>query len=261
MTATAALEHLMWTRLKVEDDMSRKSYEDLGSPGSRLAVLAARASIPDRLDATLTPALDAFAQTRSDTPTAPIVLFALRNKIVHPTGHEMTLYERFPGLMVETWYLAWHCLVLLILHWLGYEGATSDYFRHAAMLATSNCPVAFSSGPRMTSRRSCCSRPAGPEPAWRGRALPWPEAQRRIRAATGLGGSCACSRGRLGIARSPRSTERTSSLPISPDPCPAPLAAATSLLRSAGRDRRVRAPSPEALRPGRRRVSPMGSAS
>ena len=123
MTATAALEHLMWTRLKVEDDMSRKSYEDLGSPGSRLAVLAARASIPDRLDATLTPALDAFAQTRSDTPTAPIVLFALRNKIVHPTGHEMTLYERFPGLMTETWYLAWHYLVLLILHWLGYEGA------------------------------------------------------------------------------------------------------------------------------------------
>ena len=123
MTATAALEHLMWTRLKVEDDMSRKSYEDLGSPGSRLAVLAARASIPDRLDATLTPALDAFAQTRSDTPTAPIVLFALRNKIVHPTGHEMTLYERFPGLMTKTWYLAWHYLVLLILHWLGYEGA------------------------------------------------------------------------------------------------------------------------------------------
>ena len=131
MTATAALEHLMWTRLKVEDDMSRKSYEGLGVAWFAVGRAGGPCFDPGSgWTPRWTPALDTFAQTRSDTPTAPIVLFALRNKIVHPTGHEMTLYERFPGLMTETWYLAWHYLVLLgSSTGSAMRAPTSDYFQ------------------------------------------------------------------------------------------------------------------------------------
>jgi hypothetical protein len=121
-TATAALEHLAWVALTADGGMSTSAYKAM-SAAARLARVADAASIDDTLSESLTPNLYRYARDRQpDRATAPAVLCAVRNKIVHPTGHEDDLYRRYPKLVTETWLLARHYLVLLILHRLGYQG-------------------------------------------------------------------------------------------------------------------------------------------
>lgn len=123
MTATAGLEHLAWAALHVNGNMRKKEFDDIKSASTKLRLLAASAGIAEPINATTTPALATFAATRqADSQDGPSVLFNIRNKIIHPTGHESTLYEQHPGLVTEAWLLACHYLVLLVLHHLGYQG-------------------------------------------------------------------------------------------------------------------------------------------
>ncbi|WP_219419593.1 hypothetical protein [Pseudonocardia nigra] len=132
MTAAAALEHLTWTALVVDGSTSKTAYEKIEPTFERLAKVGAEASIVGKLEETVTPALYGFAQSREpDRRTAPAVLHAVRNMIVHPTGHEEKLYRKYPGLVTETWLLAQHYLVLLILHHLGYCGAYQSQLKPA----------------------------------------------------------------------------------------------------------------------------------
>lgn len=130
MTAVAALEHLTWTTLVTNGSMSRSAYDDLRPTHRRLARLLDAASIGTEIDPMVSPALFAFAHEQPvDRRTGPRILHKVRNMIVHPTADGHALYERFDGLVTETWLLAHEYLVLLILHDPGYRGSIRNILR------------------------------------------------------------------------------------------------------------------------------------
>jgi hypothetical protein len=49
----------------------------------------------------------------------------IRNRLVHPRSAQERVY-RLGGLVAEVWLLTRHCLVLLILHSLGYQASYRD---------------------------------------------------------------------------------------------------------------------------------------
>jgi hypothetical protein len=123
MTAFAAIEHFAWTRLVATGESTRQEYDQLGSAGGRLAAVLTRAGIPCDIDRRELPALhDADTWLPPEVPrTGPGVAAWVRNKIVHPTSQGDVVY-RHDKLLQQTWFLANHYLVLLILHDLGYRG-------------------------------------------------------------------------------------------------------------------------------------------
>jgi hypothetical protein len=124
MTAFAAIEHLMWTRLVKVGGMSKTKYghKDFNAH-EKLAMVLDEAGIEQGIDENLLPGLRAAAQLQPpDRQTGPVIACRIRNMIVHPTDHEVELYRRDNKLVQQAWLLTQHYLVLLVLHHLGYRG-------------------------------------------------------------------------------------------------------------------------------------------
>lgn len=128
MTASAAIEHLTWVRLILDDGMSKKEYKKLQADG-RLAQLVAEAGIEHAIDEEILPALHSYSLTADDGPlNGPLAVVRIRNALVHPTWHQDEVY-RHAGLIQEAWFLTQHYLVLLILHHVGYTGSYQPMLR------------------------------------------------------------------------------------------------------------------------------------
>jgi len=127
-TAFAAIEHLAWVRLKLGRGMSRTQYDKPRAHG-RLAKLLAEANIDQAIDEGHLAALHSYSLSASDGPLdGPQAVVRIRNAIVHPTCPQDELYCQ-AGLVQEAWFLTQHCLVLLILHHVGYTGSCQSMLR------------------------------------------------------------------------------------------------------------------------------------
>ena len=124
MTAFAAIEHLMWTRLVTVGGMSKTKYEHKDfNAHEKLAKVLGEAGIEQGIDENLLPGLHAAGQRQpSDRRTGPVIACRIRNMIVHPTDHEDELYRRDKKLVQQAWLLTQHYLVLLVLNHLGFRG-------------------------------------------------------------------------------------------------------------------------------------------
>ena len=116
----------MWRRLVVLGPPTRKEFQEKSFHAAmKLTRVLDDAMIPEGIDVAELPSLAAAAERR-DTQiprTGPYITAHVRNMIVHQTGYENELYGMDDDLLVESWMLSQHYLVLLLLHHLGYQGS------------------------------------------------------------------------------------------------------------------------------------------
>jgi hypothetical protein len=126
MTAFAAIEHLMWKRLVTVGGMSKTKYKAKDFPASeKLTLVLNEAKIRNDIDAGALPSLyrEMQKQEEESNRTWPFIACRIRNMIVHPTDYEERLYRSGDGVVLETWLLVHHYLLLLTLHHIGYKGS------------------------------------------------------------------------------------------------------------------------------------------
>jgi hypothetical protein len=131
MTNWAALEHLAWVRLVLEEagvDADRMQGVADAVDGKksdwRVRRLLEIARIPDRVPESL-PALRGGSAGRAVGAVAKV-----RHQLTHPKTPGVVYGQE--GLLKETWLLTQRWLGLALLHWVGYEGFVLDVTDQAA---------------------------------------------------------------------------------------------------------------------------------
>ncbi|MEV0906141.1 hypothetical protein [Streptomyces hokutonensis] len=128
---TAGLEHIVWQGLVLSGIMTKQQYT--GSHAHiRLRRVLRDAQIPVEINPSHLPAAAKYAaevkaNENKDIDGADVVTW-VRNRLVHPQESQERVYG-LDGLTRDTWLLARHYLVLLILNSLGYSGSYRDLTR------------------------------------------------------------------------------------------------------------------------------------
>lgn len=127
MTAFSMLELLIWSRLVIDGQMTKSSYDRLGA-GDRLRIVLERINAHLEVDRERLPALATYASELAAggrVLDGPAIIARIRNHIVHPKNPRGDLYH-IPGLVRDAWFLAHHYLTLLILNRIGYSGTLQE---------------------------------------------------------------------------------------------------------------------------------------
>ncbi|KPM56410.1 hypothetical protein ACG83_00085 [Frankia sp. R43] len=123
--AFSVVERLGMQRNMHEAGISKRRYEELyPDAAARFRAILEKSDIPHDIADHL-PKLKEFGVTVARKPhDAPAALTAIRNRLVHPQG-VWDVYDR-PGLLAEAWKQLVHCVELMLLHWVGYNGKVQD---------------------------------------------------------------------------------------------------------------------------------------